>query len=530
MDFDKVKKALLKYNYLCIRLDSNFQVLEQLRTEKDICILGEDIPSKEFLSDLKDNFKKYSLLYFHDFQRDNIFDQQLMKEWNKLYQEGGIKLPYLLVSTFSLYYSPVSVSTSTFGNGGGGRSGDGGGLVFDKDRFLDFSKGNPVISYSSINYPEGVSEEIDQALYDRMCDIIVHDMTKKEGYRGLAIVPNLESQQYVSEKLHDLLPSEYVIKFLPDDIPDSAFFTPEKAKKYTHNFVFISLDLTHQPIFLTEIDVVYDSGEKDQNYETRAGFNRLKTVKINRQEMKARMMSYAPQFYMIMFPKTSILSLEKYFTPDVNNDIDVLDLINLGLKPSGIPKNLEKYGLVRTGKEGHPIITEKGKFCRAITIPIRHSSFIYEGMTRFRDLIKTVVVLVSIFINIDIYQSCVPFEQIYLSVFRKVSGGEVECPQEIISSIEELSKALEIDSKILDSRKQFNLILPHLKQHYRHNILKYHAGKWEDGSGSKYTLSEEGSGSVKISPTILPLTTWRNEKGEKYVGHYLPIVSMGDNG
>ncbi len=559
MDFDKVKKALLKYNYVCIRLDSNFQVLEQLRTEGGICILGEDMSSKEFLTDLKGNLKKHSLLYFHDFQRGDIFDKQLLMEWNKLYHKGGTKLPYLLVSTFSLYYTPVKNRKK------------GDDLSFDKDRFLDFSKGEPKISYSSINFTD--PSDVDQALYDRMCDVIVHDMSKNEGYRGLVIVPNLESQDYVFEKLHDLLPSEYVIKFLPDDIPDSALFSPEKAKKYTHNFVFISLDLTHSPIFLTELDVVYDSGEKDQNYETRAGFNRLKTVKINRQEMKARMMSYAPQFYMIMFPKTSILSLEKYFTPDVNDDIDILELISMGydslltesLKIRSVG-NLEKYGLIKKGKTGFEI-TEMGKFCRAITIPVRHSSLIYEGMIKFRDQIKTVIILVSIFVNIDLYDVSTPFDQIYRSVFRKVDTSsnlekldevddfekldevddfekldevddfekldEVDdfsknkkdnIPKEIISSIEELSDVLEIDSKILDPVKQFNLILPHLKTHYRHNILRYQSGKWEDGSRNEYDIIHIKG--CKMSPTILPLTIWRNVKGKRYVGHYLPLVSI----
>lgn len=519
MDFEKVKKALLKYNYLCIRLDSNFQVLEQLRTEKNICILGQDMTSKDFLSDLDSNLKKYSLLYFHDFQRGDIFDRQLITEWSKLYHKGGTKLPYLLVSTFSLYYSPFSSTSHS-------RS-EGGDLSFNKDRFLDFSKGEPKNSYSSTNFTD--PSDVDQALYNRMCEIIIHDMSKNEGYRGLVIVPNLESQNYVFEKLRDPLSNEFVIKFLPDDIPDSALFSPEKAKKYNKNFVFISLDLTHSPIFLTELDVVYDSGEKDQNYETRPGFNRLKTIKINRQEMKARMMSYAPQHYMIMFPKTSILSLEKYFTPDVNDDIDILELISMGYDSNKghFVANLEKYGLIKRGKSGFEI-TETGKFCKAITIPVRHSSLIYRTITQFRDLIKTVVVLVSIFTNIDLYDLSTPFDQIYRSVFRKIDGScePSRVPKEIISSIEELSEVLEIDSKILDPVKQFNLLLPHLKTHYRHNILKYQAGKLEDGTGKEYHITQIKG--CKMSSTILPLTVWRNEKGVRYMGHYLPLVPMGD--
>lgn len=500
-------------------LDSNYQVLEQLRTEKNICILGEDMTSKDFLSNLEDNFKKYSLLYFHDFQRGDIFDKQLLGEWNKSYHQGGIKLPYLLVSTFSPYYSPIPGSENK------------DDLFFDKDRFLDFSKGEPKISYSSINFTD--PSDVDQALYDRMCEIIVRDMSKNEGYRGLVIVPNLESQDYVFEKLRDPLSSEYLIKFLPDDIPDSAFFSTEKAKKFERNFVFISLDLTHRPVFLTELDVVYDSGEKDQNYETRAGFNRLKTVKINRQEMKARMMSYAPQYYMIMFPKTSILSLEKYFTPDINDDIDILELISMGYKPLvDLSKSgqLEKYGLVKKGKSVYEI-TERGKFCRSITIPVKHSSLIYQSITQFRDLIKTVVVLVSIFVNIDLYDVCTPLDHIYRSVYREIdtslsSKGEEgnNIPEEIISSIEELSEVLEIDSKILDPVKQFNLLLPHLKTHYRHDILKYQAGKWEDGSGNKYDITHVKG--CKMSPTILPLTVWRNQKGKRKVGHYLPLTTL----
>ena len=304
--------------------------------------------------------------------------------------------------------------------------------------------------------------DVDQKLYDRLSDIITQNMEKKEGYRALVIVPNYDSQEYLYGILKKKLKDDYVIKFYPTPggIPDSLFFSEEKAKKFTKNFIFISVDLTHRPIFLTELDIVYDSGEKDQIYETRTGMNRIKTVKINRQEMKVRMMSYAPEHYMIMFPKTSILSLEKYFTPDINDDLDVLSLINLGIFPEYIPDNLYNYGVLKHGEHGNPTITEKGVFCMNITIPIKHSSFLYDCFNTKScvDKGQTAIALVSIFNNIDLYGISTSFKDIYLSISK--SDPDPSCPGEIISSIKELSGALKLERKILDPIKEFNSILP----------------------------------------------------------------------
>jgi len=503
MDFSKVKKALVKYNYVCVRLDSNFDIISQLRTEKKVCILGEDIDCFSFLQELKKNFKKYSLIYFHDFQRGNIFSKQIISEWKKIFDQGGIKLPYLLIGTYSFYYYDS-------------------GLIFDNNRYFNFSKGEPKIRYSPINYID--PSDVDIKLYNNLSSIIAEDLKKENGYRALVIVPNYESQNYLHQLLNDKIEDGNVIKFDQDDIPDSLFFSESKASKYSKNFIFISLDLTHKPIFFTEIDIVYDSGEKDQVYETRTGFNKVRTAKINHQEMKTRMMTYAPEHYVIMFPKTSILNLDKYYTPDVNDDVDILKLVSIKIYPDKIPKSLYTYGTLKNGgskTKGKPVITNKGEFCMNISIPIKYSSFLYECCLDGKMSLKqAVIILIAIFINIDLYDNSTPIRGIYLSICCELGTGIIESPTPIISSIDELVESLKVDKNIIDPFKELDLIIPKIKKHFKSNILKLENGRYRDSKGNFYTLTKDDK---LFHKTILPISIWRNQKGDRFVDHYFPL-------
>lgn len=489
MDFKKIKKNLIEHNYICVRLDSNHQVLTQIHSQKNSCILEEDIDSKKFLSKLDYYFEKFSLLYVHDFQRLNIFSRQILEEWYKIYKKGDKKLPYLLISTFCLEYDSDLLP-----------------LSIDKKRFLDFSKNTPDVKHSAINFLD--PSDVDYKLYDRLYEIVIRDYCDKKGYRGLIIFPNTESLEYLYHKLEEGLSEHNVIR-IDKNIPPSVFFSPDKSKKYTKNFIFLSLDMTHRPLFF-HLDIVYDSGEKDIEYLTRSGVNRLKTIKINRQEMKTRMLSYQPEQYMIMFPKTSILNLDKYPEKITDNSLDILYILSVLGHCSDIPKDLHDYGAVKRWKDGWKV-TKKGFFCMNINIPVMHSTFLFEALTKNWN-INLVVILISIFTNIDLVSPEISFEKIFKDVCK------LEEKNIFYETVQELIKNFEIDQKIIDGKKELSILIPHIKDHYRLDIVKYNSGFYENGKGQKYCVKKHTDSQI-----ILPLSVWKNEKGENFIDHFLPL-------
>jgi len=542
---------LIQNQYGCVKFDSNkdklTKIIPSVAGETGVCILrntlsdleltkkyisvagGKDkskvslMTAYEFVENLDKNLNKYSLLFIDDFQKSDFYMLAIMNEWYKRYHKESERLPYLLMGSIAVSYQKIplplniekvlDLSYTSFK------------IVTGNDTIVD--ENTIIVEHSKKNYALGSDE-----LYENLMDIIQEEVKHYEsGNRAIVYLPNEEKMKLVGDGLEKRLSKKIIIIQL---LPDSKVSSPYREGDESI-IIILTLDYTRLGIYFPQIKTVFDSGEATRIYNTRTGGQGQFLKKIDREELELRRESYMPKKYIIMIPVESIKNLRKNTIPisyRINLAPHILHLIRHNItdlswfNQKHAILDLEKTGAIDVDMG----ITEfglyaSGLFEEGFDLNIYHTHLLYMSE---KEYMFPVIVLVSLFQNKTgkYFHSGMEetFQNIYYSLSKESSpfadNINNEMLENMLEMIDRLCDVLDVEKRIYNPKLAWNKIRKYIDKVYNSKLCRYEGGEYKNGSGERmriYGKRIEGN----ISKIILPISTFKNEKGECFTDFYV---------
>lgn len=531
--------CVLRNSLSDVELTRNYLSAHRLKETKNLTLMT----AYEFVEDLDKNFEKYSLLFIDDFQKADFYTLTIMNEWYTRYHKESERLPYLLLGSIAVSYQKIpiplnvekvldlshtSLQVVTRSN------------LTEADITTHVDEDTIIVQHSKENYDLG-SEE----LYEDLVKLVNDEIKKYEkGDRAIVYLPNEDRMKNVSEKLSK---NASVIQLLPDSKISSPYREGEDAI-----LVILTLDYTRTGIYFPQVTTVFDSGETMRTYTTRTGGQAQFLKKIDREELELRRESHAPKKYVVMIPSESIKNLRKNTIPvsyRINLAPHILHLLRNGITdlswfyPRPVEQamnDLEMTGAIDVGKR----VTKFGLFAAGLfeegfDINIYHSLLLYNFLGDEENMFA-VIVLVALFQHKTgrYFLSSCPredddntkqeetFQNIYYSLTKAsieeeaVENINKEILGKMLAMIEDLCEVLEVEKRIYNPKIRWDSIRSCVEKVYKSRLCRYEGGKYMNGSGERvkiYGKRIEGN----ISKIILPISTFRNEKGEYFTDFYV---------
>lgn len=554
---------LIQNHYGCVKFDSNkdklTKIIPSIAGETGACVLRNTLsdleltknylssrgrmPKKdniklmtayEFVEDLDKNLEKYSLLFIDDFQKADFYTLAIMNEWYTRYHKESERLPYLLLGSIAVSYQKIpiplnvekvldlshtSLQVVT-------RS-----KLTESDITTHVDEDTIIVQHSKENYYLG-SEE----LYEDLIKLIKEEIKGyKKGDRVIVYVPNEERMKMMGEML--LMKRVTVIQLLPE----SKISSPYKEGGNDSILVILSLDYTRTGIYFPQVTTAFDSGETTRTYTTRTGGQASFLKKIDREELELRRESHSPKKYVVMIPSESIKNLRKNTIP-VSYRInlaphilhllrnDITDLSWFYPKPvEQALRDLEFTGAIDVGRK----VTRFGLFATGLfeegfDINIYHTLLLFVVSP---DELFEVIVMVALFQHkngryFEGGDNEETFKDIYYSLTKasledtENTNINKEMLSKMLTLIDDLCEVLEVEKRFYNPKLAWDRIRPHMEGVYSSKLCRYEGGKYLNGSGERVRIAGkriEGN----ISKIILPISTFRNEKGEFFTDFYV---------
>ena len=504
---EKITRFLIQNFYGCVRFPTNEgklkEIIPQVAGETGVCIIrnGEEdlritekflelkkkkgiqlITSREFISKKDEYFSHFSLVFIDNFQKSDLYTLSIINEWYRRFTgvSGDGKLPYLLLGSNVEYYPKIP-------------------LPLNSKKVLDLSPGSevkPEVEYSDKNYDLNSKD-----LYLDLTSNILRDLEKVDmGTRFLVILP---TKNHIDEMTKVINSKTY----LEDVLVAESLFKKTKHKK---KVVILTLDYSKSGVYYDDIHTVYDCGEIMRTYITKTGGNKMFIKKIDKEEMEERKMSLCDsKNYSVMFTKSSLKQMKTSTIPisyRSNLSPALLFLIEKEMDISHLPvketlKELRTLNMISVDNK----ISEKGQFAMNFEMDIYNTNFLYYAIQNKLPLYPVTVLL-------SVFQRGVPEKD--SRSFWEVFTSTTEC---------DLAKKLEIDTSLVYNPEKFwNEIVDCIPKVYLGRVCRYEGGKYRDGYGRTWQIPHSAR-SGGVSKLILPLSRYKNEKGEWFTDFYAPL-------